>query len=359
MPSIASSIPVAGTVVPTSSGQQLILFEKLTSVDTFLSGTLDLDGHAVRVRILTLDDVTVLQPVDDLQVDSGDWTGTLNVSHGQRPGKIPGDLRTGARQSGRDVTALGEADLRYALTFLGEATTPDIRAERIAAVVTALPRLPRRLITLDVGGTLGQTSGRGITSVLLDASPLEPRQVRRAVREVLHTAEKVSDSHVRDLSVRLHISPDEVNAALDARAAFVPYAETAEILAAVSTLGTVVTLSNASRAESPIEEMRGHFSQWVDDFFPSWRIGRSKPDPRAFTTVADLCGHDVAQVVHVGDDWDCDVVGAVDAGARAIWISGGRTTPDTALAESDRVQIVCDLAQVAPAITNESRWSTS
>lgn len=43
----------------------------------------------------------------------------------------------------RDLGALDQAELRYALTFLGEASTGTIRNDRINAIVAALPRLDR------------------------------------------------------------------------------------------------------------------------------------------------------------------------------------------------------------------------
>jgi len=29
-------------------------------------------------------------------------------------------------------------------------------------------------------------------------------------------------------------------------------------------------------------------------------------------------------MIHIGDDWNCGILGAVSAGARAVWISAGR-----------------------------------
>lgn len=80
------------------------------------------------------------------------------------------------------------------------------------------------------------------------------------------------------------------------------------------------------------------------DHFPSCRIGYAKPDPKAFTTVADACGTTVTNVVHIGDDWECDILGARSVGATAIWISNGRPIPDKELPLVDpHVLVAVDL----------------
>jgi len=93
------------------------------------------------VRIITLDDVTVLRPVDPsgLADISGSSPGLLHLPHGARARIVPGDLADRAVQNGRALDLLDDAELRYALTFLEEATTDVIRQARIAAIVAALP----------------------------------------------------------------------------------------------------------------------------------------------------------------------------------------------------------------------------
>ncbi|MGW6883595.1 hypothetical protein ACWGEU_25405 [Streptomyces goshikiensis] len=136
------SLPVRGRTVPAATGLLLVLEDRLEGHDTFLTGTLTLDGHDIPVRITTLDDSTTLQPTQPLPVRiSGQWSATLNLRHGQRPREIPDDLRAAAHAAGRDLDALDDAELRYALTFLGEATTPVIRTDRLTAIVTGLPTL--------------------------------------------------------------------------------------------------------------------------------------------------------------------------------------------------------------------------
>ncbi|MFI5642251.1 hypothetical protein ACIA8H_33235 [Streptomyces goshikiensis] len=134
--------PVRGRTVRAATGPLLLLEERLEGHDTFLTGTLTLDGLDVPVRITTLDASTTLQPTQPLPDDLPEqWSATLHLRHGQRPHEIPDDLRTTAHAAGRDLDALDDAELRYALTFLGEATTPAIRTDRLTAIVTGLPTL--------------------------------------------------------------------------------------------------------------------------------------------------------------------------------------------------------------------------
>lgn len=141
MPRTSVSLPVGGSVGRTPDGPLLVLTERLGGHDTFLSGRLDLDGTSILVRIMTLDDVTVLHPSDpeNLPALRARWSGTLHLPHGLRPQTAPGDLESAAEVEGRILGALDDAELRYALTFLSEATTPEIRTARIAAIVSALP----------------------------------------------------------------------------------------------------------------------------------------------------------------------------------------------------------------------------
>ena len=53
----------------------------------------------------------------------------------------------------------------------------------------------------------------------------------------------------------------------------------------------------------------------------SGRVGIDKPDRRIFEHAARALGTPLAELVHVGDAWEADVIGALDAGAQAIWFA--------------------------------------
>ena len=141
MPAETARVHVSGTVRP---GGLLLLSTRLNGHDTFLTGTLQLAGDDIPVHILTFDDVTFLRPVDapeDLSA-SGSWNGVLHISHGVRDREVPADLVDAAAQRRRDLTALNGRELRYALMFLHEATTAEIRRKRVAVIVAAMPPVP-------------------------------------------------------------------------------------------------------------------------------------------------------------------------------------------------------------------------
>jgi hypothetical protein len=134
------ALKVAGTVQARDGSVLLVLDSRLEGHDTFLAGLLDLgDGASIPVRIITLDEMTVLCPADPATVCPGRWSGSLRLRHGLRPVVIPADLADAAAREGRAVSGLDDAETRYAVTFLGEASTLGIRAARIAAIVSALP----------------------------------------------------------------------------------------------------------------------------------------------------------------------------------------------------------------------------
>ncbi|MEV0394149.1 hypothetical protein [Polymorphospora rubra] len=141
MPESHLRLPITGTVAAVSNGTLLVLSERLDGHDTFLTGQLHLPNtRPVQVQILSFDDVTVLRLLDPSHLPpAGPWAGILQLPHGWRPRSVPNDLVTAVRVARRDLTALDEAERRYALTFLAEASTPAIRRARIDAIVRALP----------------------------------------------------------------------------------------------------------------------------------------------------------------------------------------------------------------------------
>lgn len=141
MPATISSMPITGSFHEVEGNVQLVLAERIDGHDTFLTGVLELDDRAIPIRIITLDDVTVLRSVQpgEFADTPGTCTGILHLPHGARPRSAPPDLVAEATARRRTLANLDEAELRYALTFLDEATTAPIRQSRIRVIVDALP----------------------------------------------------------------------------------------------------------------------------------------------------------------------------------------------------------------------------
>ncbi|MFD4926353.1 hypothetical protein ACFWNE_34270 [Streptomyces goshikiensis] len=145
MPRHTSQLTVHGRLQQREGRMLLVVDERLSGYDTFLSTTLRLERPVhlseVPVRILTFDDVTVLSPLDPLlpQGQVGEeWSGTLLIPHGARPPTIPDDLAQAAAEAGVDTGGWSPAEARHLLTFLGEAGSDSVRTERIGMIIAAL-----------------------------------------------------------------------------------------------------------------------------------------------------------------------------------------------------------------------------
>lgn len=58
-------------------------------------------------------------------------------------------------------------------------------------------------------------------------------------------------------------------------------------------------------------------------------LGHGKPDPSVFALAMSELHCDRDEVIMVGDGWERDVLGALGAGIKAVWIAAGRTPPET------------------------------
>jgi putative hydrolase of the HAD superfamily len=61
----------------------------------------------------------------------------------------------------------------------------------------------------------------------------------------------------------------------------------------------------------------------------SGELGVGKPDPAVFFEVLSQLGASPGDSLMVGDSWERDILGAIGAGLPAVWISAGRTPPET------------------------------
>ncbi|MBP8532140.1 HAD family hydrolase [Streptomyces sp. MK37H] len=205
---------------------------------------------------------------------------------------------------------------------------------------------PGLLVSVDVGGTLGMVDGPGLTMRLVEASPLPPARTRAILRSSLHTRPALTDALVSEVCEAVQV-PTETFPRDAPPAPFSLYPGVTEALRRISAVATVATLSNVTCVDADTDGLRTLLSPWVSDFFPSCRIGHTKPDPRAFQAVTDHFATDPGGLIHIGDDWACDIVGAIEAGASAVWISRGRQVPDESLLVDHGVLVANDLAAAA------------
>jgi len=66
-------------------------------------------------------------------------------------------------------------------------------------------------------------------------------------------------------------------------------------------------------------------SQYFTASISAGEFGTLKPDPRIFHYACEILGEKPSTILHVGDNPSDDVIGALDAGFRAVWINRYRT----------------------------------
>ena len=99
------------------------------------------------------------------------------------------------------------------------------------------------------------------------------------------------------------------------------FPETIAALTALSDLGARLHLvSNSSDMLLEVVARRG-WSAFFRSVTFSQEVGAEKPDRRVFDFAVRRAGGDALKVVHVGDSWRADYLGAKEAGLRAIWFN--------------------------------------
>ena len=61
-------------------------------------------------------------------------------------------------------------------------------------------------------------------------------------------------------------------------------------------------------------------AEWFDHIQLEGEFGAGKPEPEAYRNVTRVLGVEAGACLMVGDDFRCDVVGALDAGMHAAWV---------------------------------------
>jgi len=185
---------------------------------------------------------------------------------------------------------------------------------------------------------------------------------------------------VRTLARLRGVAPPASGARWDDASAL-PLSEPTEIAAAIEAYSAafVATMAPIPDAGAHLERMRSRgfrlavLSNWplaatIDHYLEaqgwlplfdavvvSQRVGAIKPRPEIFAEAARLLGAPPGRILHVGDDWAADVVGATRAGWYAAYVRGQQA--DTPLPTSKpgvdaTADLVVDrLADLEPEVT--------
>lgn len=105
-----------------------------------------------------------------------------------------------------------------------------------------------------------------------------------------------------------------------------------DLLVALGALGVArVVVSNNVRSEQEGKLTRLGLAPHLEGLVVSADHGITKPDPRLYAIALSVAGAAAPEAVHFGDAWENDVLGALGAGIRAVWLDrSGTATPPLA-----------------------------
>jgi putative hydrolase of the HAD superfamily len=121
--------------------------------------------------------------------------------------------------------------------------------------------------------------------------------------------------------------PDLLFGAIDAffayeEARWFAYPEAIPVLRSLSDRGLRLGMFSNATCDRLIQRLvdRLGFRPWLDPALTSAGTGIRKPDPAAFTPILEAWDLPPEAVVMVGDTLDADILGAQQAGMRAVWL---------------------------------------
>ena len=127
---------------------------------------------------------------------------------------------------------------------------------------------------------------------------------------------------------------------LDARHAVTFYEDVLAMLQALSGHYLIGALTNGNA-----DIQRLPLGDYFDFSFSAEQLNASKPDPRLFRAAVEHADCLPAELLHIGDDPECDVIGARNAGCVPLWFNPQRANwpgPGPAPAEIERLLAIPD-----------------
>jgi putative hydrolase of the HAD superfamily len=112
---------------------------------------------------------------------------------------------------------------------------------------------------------------------------------------------------------------------------------------------TVAVLSNSEGGLADLFAEIGLAPLFVT-IVDSGRVGIEKPDPRIFAHALEVVGGRASEAVHIGDSWSADVIGARDAGWRAIYYPSRAATPPPF--DDPRIRVARTAAEARAALSD-------
>lgn len=168
------------------------------------------------------------------------------------------------------------------------------------------------------------------------------KQLWREHPELAHNVTAMRKCLLRELQERAGYSPAQ--AAAGAEAAFFAFLEErqrvelyAEALTVLELLAGRFRLGALTNGNADVYKTDA--GEYFDFAFLAEEVGASKPAPDMFHAALELTGASAREVLHVGDNPEHDVLGALNVGMRAVWLNAGGEpwthgpTPDATIAD--------------------------
>lgn len=170
-----------------------------------------------------------------------------------------------------------------------------------------------------------------MTEILIDLSPwghLNPAGVRARVQSILHVAPELSEDVIRRVCDALLIDRDSWPSPWP-ESGFEPFPDAVRALTALANIAPVVALSNISvTGHDRLADVDRHLGSYLSAIYTSFALGGRKPERWLWHHIATLHHTTTDQLIHCGDRWIEDVLGASYAGAQAVWIPYERASSD-------------------------------
>lgn len=187
-----------------------------------------------------------------------------------------------------------------------------------------------RVVVFDAGGTLGRFTGKRVEEILqpLSLRPSGDPEFDR-IRWLLNCAPALTKELVEKVCGALLIDPDRwPEAATWNTCGFEAYDEAPRVVAELRETGCpVLVLSNGPvTAAHRMRQLRSRIPA-VSRIHTSYEMGMRKPDPRLWQRIASDLGIRTDEILHVGDQWVNDILGAANAGCYALHVATREQPP--------------------------------
>lgn len=213
----------------------------------------------------------------------------------------------------------------------------------------------------DAGGTLGRFTRPSARDILRELSVIgkdEDRAFDEAYRRTLHCSPVLAEDVILSACGALLIErADWPRPMTWHRGGFELFRYTRQVLADLQAVYQVpmVVLSNVPVTYEPrMRDLQNQLSPYISRVYTSYEQGMRKPDPRLWWSIARDLDVEPGRIVHVGDQWTNDVLGAWKAGCLSIHLAARHAPPPQATwpdgVGPNVVKLGTNLCDVLPAL---------